>query len=474
MTSTQHSFTRALALLLLVGSAPATAALAPAGDWNTLGERAWRLVSLQDRNTLVVVLGTGMLGPACGLIGTFMLLRKRALMSDALSHATLPGIGGAFMFGLAFGFDPKHLPLLLTGALVTGLLGVGAVVLIRQTARLKEDAALAIVLSVAYGFGIALLGIIQDLEGGSAAGLKYFIYGKAASMVTSDAQLIAIGAAASVLLTLLLYKELKLLCFDPAFASAQGWPAGTLDILLMSLVTIVTVIGLQAVGLVLVIALFIIPPAAARFWTTELTPTLWIAAALGAASCVGGASLSAVADRIPTGPVIVLFAATGFIISMLLGPARGVVARLRRRKRLNRRVRRQNLLRAAFETSQETHTEFATEQLAARRAWSGRELGRALRAAQRAGLLAAGNRPGCLRLTERGLAEARQVVRNHRLWELFLIHFADIAPGQVDRVADRVEHVLEPAIVNRLLQLLREQDPALVPASPHPLERGAG
>jgi manganese/zinc/iron transport system permease protein len=464
-----HRYGALLLLTLLSGAAIAQGDIGVSTDETSTAERLWRLFTFQDRNTTVVVLGTGLLGPACGLVGTFMLLRKRALMSDALSHATLPGIGLAFIFGLAINSNPKHLPLLLAGALLTGLLGVGSVILIRTLARLREDAALAIVLSVFYGFGIAILGIIQKLDAGSAAGLKYFIYGKAASMVASDAQLIAWIAGASVLITLVLYKEFKLLCFDQAFASSQGWPVLWLDIVLMTLVTLVTVIGLQAVGLLLVIALFIIPPAAARFWTTELARTLWIAVGIGAVSCVLGAALSAVVERIPTGPIIVLIAAVCFVLSMLFGPARGVVARLQRRLTLRRRVRRQNLLRAAFEAADEASPEFTFADLISRRSWSRRELERGVRSARRAGLIVDGTRPGALRLTERGLAEARRVVRNHRLWELFLIHYADTAPGQVDRGADRVEHVLSPEIFDRLMEMLRDQDPGLVPASPHAL-----
>ena len=115
-----------------------------------------RTLSLQDYNTRVVVLGTALLGVACGLVGTFTLLRKRALMGDALSHATFPGICLAYIaFQLAFG-NGKSLPVLLAGATVTGIIGVLSVLAIRHFTRIKEDAAMGIVLSVFFGAGMTV------------------------------------------------------------------------------------------------------------------------------------------------------------------------------------------------------------------------------------------------------------------------------------------------------------------------------
>ncbi len=128
-------------------------------EWPTWTQ--WqRVLLLEDYNTRVVVLGTMLLGLAAGLIGSFALLRKRALMGDALSHATLPGIGFAFIVGTLLGLDGKSLPLLLAGAAASGLLGVGCILLIHNMTRLKEDTALAIVLTVFFGAGMAILGVI--------------------------------------------------------------------------------------------------------------------------------------------------------------------------------------------------------------------------------------------------------------------------------------------------------------------------
>lgn len=444
-------------------------ALQDSGTW----EQILRVVSLSDYNTRVVILGTTALGIACGLIGSFMLLRKRSLMADAVSHATLPGIAVAFMVMVAWGGSGKWLPGLLAGAALSGLLGMGLVLVIGKYTRIKEDAALGIVLSVFFGLGVSLLGLIQKMREGSAAGLESFIYGKTASMLTSDALLIGAVAALSIGVVVLLFKEFCLLCFDQDFAAAQGFPVGKLDVLLMTLVVLVTVIGLQAVGLILVIALLIIPPAAARFWTEKLLPLAVIAAAFGGLGGALGAALSAVVPKLPAGAVIVLTNSLFFVLSLIFGSARGVLVRFRQQYQLSRKVGRQHLMRALFECTEDEHREVVSfAELLACRSWTSSRLRSLLGRASRDGLIE-GSADG-VRLTSAGEEQASRIVRNHRLWELYLINYADIAPSHVDRDADRVEHVLDPATIRRLEELLKEEQKAAPKlSSPHPIERSA-
>ena len=244
-------------------------------------EQWQRVLLLEDYNTRIVVFGAAVLGCAAGIVGCFTLLRKRALMGDAISHATLPGIALAFICANLVGWDDKSLPLLLAGATVTGLIGVGVILTLRNLTRLKEDAALGVVLSVFFGAGIALLGVVQQMETGHAAGLESFIFGKTASMGASDAKLISAAALVCLVVCVAVYKEFKLLCFDESFAGSRGFPVIVLDLVLMSTVVVISIVGLQAVGLILMVALLIIPAAAARFWTEKLWQMLVIASLLG-------------------------------------------------------------------------------------------------------------------------------------------------------------------------------------------------
>lgn len=449
--------------------------LAAARAESPYGATLWRVISLQDYNTRIVMLGIAALGAVCGAIGAFMVLRRKALLADAISHATLPGVALGFFAALALGLPGKHLPVLLAGAALTALAGMGVMLLIRHTTRLPEDAALGIVLSVFFGVGVALLGVIQQVDHASAAGLESFIYGKAASMLAEDGRRIAVTAVLLASLCALLFKEFQVLSFDPEFARVQGWPVRGLDAALMSMVVAATVIGLQAVGLMLLIALMIIPPASARFWTDDLRAMVWGSAALGAGSGVLGAAWSAVAPHWPTGGVIVLVAAAFFVTSLLLGPARGLLSRAATHLRLERRVARQHVLRALYETEERKGPgiPLSDAELLLARPWKPGRLIRVLRQLKREGFVASQN--GGWALTTPGRVHAARLVRNHRLWELYLIRYAAIAPMQVDRDADRIEHVLGHDMLVELERLLDEGGRTPHLASPHPItSNGSG
>lgn len=415
-------------------------------------DRLIRVLTLADYNTRVVMFGTVMLGIAGGVVGVFLLLRRRALLADAVSHAALPGVAAAFLVIMATGGNPRSLPLLMLGALVSGLLGMGCVLAISRLTRLSQDAALGIVLSVFFGFGIALLGIIQRMRGAPAAGLNSFIYGRTASMIRADAMLIGTAALVVVLISVALFKEFRLFTFDPDFAAGDGWPVNRLDTLLMTLVVSVTIIGLQAVGIILVIAILLLPPAAARFWTDRLDAMVLISAGVGAVGAYIGTGVSALAPRLPAGAVIVVSHGAVFVVSVLFGTARGVLHELFARRALARRTMKQNVLRGLFECDEAGFGESLDDQwryLIASRGWSEVELKRAVRRLARDRSIY--RLPdGAWRFTEQGRIDAERVTRNHRLWEVYLLEHAETAPAHVDQGADYIEHVLGEELVAEL------------------------
>ena len=483
-------------ILLLLLLPPAEASSAPSGGdavrrsitdtslrWPSRAEFV-RVFSFRDHNTRVVVLGTMMLAATAGMIGSFLLLRKRALLGDALSHAALPGIALAFVVMTAAGGSGKLLWGLLLGASLSGSVGLACVLLIRRVTRIKEDAALAIVLSVFFGLGVAILGVIQKMDTGHAAGLESFIYGKTASMLTSDAMMIALAAAVVAVVCTLMFKEFSVLCFDEGYAASQGLSVLLLDAIMMLLAVLVTVIGLQSVGLILMIALLVVPPAAARFWTHHLPTMVLVSAMIGAVSGFIGAALSALMPRLPAGAVIVIVATAAFVVSLVFGRSGGLLMRWLEHHRLTRKVAQQHLLRAMFERVEAAPTAARGNELAgrpvsyefllSRRSWSPRRLGKTLSRAKRQGLVRPLDRTS-FELTAAGATKARRVVRNHRLWELYLITYADIAPSHVDRDADQLEHVLDTATVHELEDLLALEAPHLaMPISPHTLSIKGG
>jgi manganese/zinc/iron transport system permease protein len=299
-------------------------------------------------NAALVTIGAMLLGAAAGASGSFLFLRKRALVSDAISHATLPGVGLAFLVMVALGGDGRWLPGLLLGSAVTAGAGLLAVQWLSRETRLSEDAAIGAVLSVFFGFGIVLLTVIQTMSAGRQAGLDGFLLGSTAAMLFSDAVVIALGGALCALLVLLLRRPMTLVSFDPEFAAASGLNVRHVDLAMMGLVMAVTIVGLKVVGLILIVALLIIPPVTARFWTNRTENVVVGAGLVGALSGYAGAAISATAPDLPTGPIIVLVAFALFALSLFFAPERGVLAAILRRWNFQRRVHiRQGLLALA-------------------------------------------------------------------------------------------------------------------------------
>jgi manganese/zinc/iron transport system permease protein len=421
------------------------------------------------------------LGATAGVIGSFAVLRRRALVGDMLSHAALPGICLAFLV-----MGSRNFLGLSLGALASGLVGIGVVSLVCRWTRTKEDAAIGIVLSTFFGVGIVLLSTIQKLEsGGNKAGLDRYLLGEVAGMSRQDIQMVTAMALLCLIVVTGFYKEFQLLSFDHDFSAAQGWPTLALDLVMMGTLAIVTIVGLPICGVILMAALVILPGAAARFWTNRLGRLLAIAGAIGAAAGVVGTFIASPLPQtwlgiewlgrgqLPPGPLIVLAAATIFLVSLLFAPQYGVIAHAISEWRLQRRIVREHLLRALYELSEPRLPERpwlnATE-LVAIRGWSGWLVEWWLRRLSAAGLV--DRQEESVRLTPSGLAAAADVTKTHRLWELYLVESAGIAPDHVDRDADDVEHMLPAPLIHELEQRLVASErmpkvPQSIPESPH-------
>lgn len=281
-----------------------------------------------DYTLRTVALGSATLGLVSGVLGVFAVLRKQSLLGDAISHAALPGVA------LAFLLTGSKAPLVLVlGAAIAGWIGTLAVITVVRNSRIKQDAALGIVLSVFFGFGMLLLTFIQKLPVASQAGLDKFLFGQAATLLQRDVVTMAVLGAVAVTMVVLLWKEFKLLSFDPEFAASVGYPVRWLEVILTSLIVIAIVVGLQTVGVVLMSAMIVAPAAAARQWTERLDVMIILSGAFGALVGLLGAITSSLIARMPTGPTIVLYMTGIVLLSLLLAPERGILARARRESR---------------------------------------------------------------------------------------------------------------------------------------------
>ncbi len=290
-----------------------------------------------DPTLVVVAAGTTAVGAVSGALGCFAYLRRQGLVGDVVSHSALLGVVGAFALAYAVtGSATRSLVILVPGALIAG---TAALMLARSVSirtRLNDDASLGVMLSIFFGGGLFLLRLIQrqspPIPGHT--GLEDYIFGMAAAMTRADLWMIlALGGGALAAL-FLMWKELKVFTFDPDFSRSLGLPSRLLDTLMMGLLVAGVVIGIQTVGVILMIALLVTPAAAARQWTARLSSMTLLAAAFGAVAGAGGALLSASEAGLPTGPVVVLLATAIFTLSLLLAPRRGIIARARARRSL--------------------------------------------------------------------------------------------------------------------------------------------
>lgn len=271
-------------------------------------------------NTRVVLLGALSVGIASGLLGAFLQLYRRALLGDAISHAAFPGIIIAFIIGnVFFGLDKVYF-LLLTGAVCSAGFGLCCIYFLREYTHVTDEASLGIVLSVFFGAGVLLLSYVQELPEAAAAGLQHFIYGHTASMRSVDATVSCIVSTLSIFLVCLCKKELMVIAFDKQFAFVQGLPVSLIDSLYLSILLILTIVGFQSVGLLLMVAMLIIPAATARLWTDRASPYFILSSFLGGSAAYTGSVLSATFADFPTGAMIVLVASTMFFISAVCSP----------------------------------------------------------------------------------------------------------------------------------------------------------
>lgn len=431
-------------------------------------------------NSAIVVIGATLLGIAAGTVGAFALLRDRSLMGDALAHSALPGLGLAFIVGTATGIGGRHLWLLLTGAAISGCLGIICVQLIARHSRLQDDAAIGAVLSCFFGAGVVVLSIIQSLGTGDEGGLHHFIFGQTAAMTRADTILTFVAMTIAIALCGLLFKEFRLVSFDRGFAAAQGWPISGIDLVMMGLVVLVTVVGLQAVGLLLIVAFLIIPAAGARFWTESLQRMVIISGVIGGLSGYLGSCASALLPRLPAGAVIVLVSGVIFCFSFLFAPARGIGARLLSHLQLKRRITIDHFLRDIYELMETRGIgiRYPGEYVSLKSIPFTKEWGFLAKVClllvmfkQRLIEVAWKNSEIVIRLSPSGVPESRQRVRNHRLWEEYLILQTDLPVSHVDYSADLVEHVLSAEIVADLEASLTERldkdKSAVVPENPH-------
>ncbi len=396
-----------------------------------------------DYTLRTVALGGALLGIVSGVLGCFAVLRRQSLLGDALSHAALPGVAIAFLLA------GRDLVLLLIGAGVTSWLGVYFIRLVTGTTRIKQDAAMGIVLAAWFAAGIALLVYIQARPDASQAGLDSFIFGQAAAIIERDVRLIAAVGTVSFIVLALFWKEFKLITFDAEFAGANGFRVNLLSMALSTLIVVAIVLGLQLAGVILMVGMLIASGIAARQWTNQLGQMVILSAVFGAFAGGAGAIISAIDADIPTGPLIVVVAFLLVAISLGFAPGRGLVWTLLRRLSDRRRFAAQTMLQDLYHYA----IDHGRADLPAPESFlfgvRGATAKEGLRQLHARGQVQRSN--GAWMLTPAGIEAASRDDRNHQLWAVYRQYADDLALPAIaeDRQQD-IADLLPPESVAKL------------------------
>ena len=254
----------------------------------------------------------------CAVLSCWLVLVGWALMGDAVSHAVLPGVVLAYVLGAPFAI----------GALVLALLAVALIGGLRDTSRLKEDTAIGIVFTTLFALGLVLVSVVP-----SQTDLTHILFGNLLGVSAADMLQVLVLAALAVTVLIAKRRDLTLFAFDPTHAFAIGISPRRLSALLLGVLAVTTVMALQAVGVILVVALLIIPGATAYLLTDRFSRMLVIAPVVAGVSAVVGIFVSFYLDASPGGVVVVTMGVV-FAAVYLFSPRHGVLARRARRPRL--------------------------------------------------------------------------------------------------------------------------------------------
>lgn len=367
------------------------------------------LALLADPTIRTVALGAALLGVSSGVLGCFAVLRRQSLLGDTLAHAALPGICLGFLIA-----GSRDLGSIMLGALATGGAAALTVLLLTRTSRLKTDAALGIALSLFFALGVVLLTFIQGRGNGAQGGLESFLFGQAAAMLRSDLWIMGAITALALALVALVWKEFKLVSFDPGFATSLGLPVLALEAAMTGMVALAVVVGLQMVGVVLMTAMIIAPATAARQWTRGLGAMVVLSALFGTLAGVAGAVASAAGRGLSTGPLIVLAISAIVLVSLLAAPGRGLAWAALRQRRNRRGLAGRQVLATLYRIAADHGDRHHPVELGALDTFHGTPTRQALSRLERQGLVRPvrhePERTPHWELTPQGLARARQLL----------------------------------------------------------------
>lgn len=401
------------------------------------------------------MLGTLSMAVASSLVGCIVLLRRRSLIGETLSHAAFPGIlVGIFILSFLTADLSNWMFLAMTlGGFLFSLLGLKCVDWMEIRGKVKPDSALTFVLAAFMGWGILLASIMQKSHPVGYRQSLLYLYGQAATMTSDQAILYGSFTAVLICFLILFYSRLKLINFDTIFAQSLGLRYKPLETATFLLIVIAIILGIRSVGVVLMAGMLIGPAVAARPWSQKFSSMLLIASGFGLASALLGNllsyKLSSNQFSLPSGPMILLSSSFLCLVSLLIAPKSGLLVRLIRMQIFRFRCRMENGLKLI---------------------WKKPKLQAEVSPLIKFSLRMKGWLTKDGALTPSGELKAQKIVRLHRLWEVYLVEYLGQNVDKVHRTAEELEHLFSPALEKQLTLLLNNpvKDPHQQPIPPRP------
>ncbi|MGB7342925.1 MAG: metal ABC transporter permease [Pirellulaceae bacterium] len=390
------------------------------------------------------------------LLGNFLVLRRMSMLGDAVTHAVLPGIAAAFLISHSRSSVPMFV-----GAVVVGVLTALFTEWIRRVGRVDEGASMGVVFTSLFALGLVMLVNASDhvdldpgcVLYGAIESTPYDMITVLGRELPRAALILGVVTLVNFLFVLLFFKELKITSFDPALATTMGFSARLMHYLLMVLVSLTAVASFESVGSVLVVAMFVVPAAAAYMLTDRLAWMIGLSVVIGLASAVLGHGSAIVVPRwfgfesTTTASMMAVAAGGLFLLAALFGPKHGVMVKWVRRQLLSFRIVCDDIVALLYRCEEREKDCPDRRELAETLFASSWTISTALIALRRRGEIAVGE---MLQLTDEGRDRARELVRSHRLWEQYLVVETSAETDRIHDKAERFEHFTDRPLRDRL------------------------
>lgn len=390
-----------------------------------------------------------------GLVGVLVFVRKFSLLGEALSHAAYPGSACAILCGGIFSFSDISF-LVLAGAFFSAQMGYWLISLLKKRLNVSADASLCLVLSLFFGIGITITSYAQSAYTHLYRQIQTYLYGQAATM--TDVHILIYGGLSLLIVILIFtfYKDILVLSFDRSYAKTSAPKSAYIEILVFILISLAIVIGIRCVGVVLMSAMLVAPAVTARQFTNRFSRMFPLAGLFGAVSGFFGTYFSVIFSgkvSFPTGPMIVLVASAIALYALLFAPERGLVIRYVRIIQFRNMRIQENLLKGLWRMGKGEQVGVALSHIAEQQGFSKIYLKFLLWKLTFLGWVRKG-KGGLYFLTLEGMKKGGQIVRLHRLWEVYLVNSLGLKVERVHKSAEEMEHILTPELEKKLTELL--------------------